>query len=299
MAAPPSVPPPTSLSALPPAAPSHPSISLLPFSIGHDGPAPISTYFHPRPRDPSTPDALKASFRGREIFSTPFPLPPSYTGLIFSTTVPAPPPPAVAPLPPAKRARTMMPIAARGRGRGGAIGTRRSPRKVVQEQRYSLDSDDEDAVMQEPPRAESPSLPLPITVSGPSTPASQPAPKEEEEEDATEEEALGRDLQLLVPLATFEGIQIWHPDMALDREQDVYARNLVEFVGIAAMVRFSLYWREGRELMDVGVCADSCLLGGGLEGQRGLWWEMITRYVRRELRFAPSDLLARPPRPLR
>lgn len=128
------------------------------------------------------------------------------------------------------------------------MGTRRSPRKVVQEQRrYSLDSDDEDEVMQEPTRTESPSpvlLPVLAAVSVPSTPASQP--KEEEEEDATED-ALERDLQFLVPHATFEGIQIWHPDMALDPEQDVYARNLVEFVGIAAMVRGPLpfWWEEG------------------------------------------------------
>ncbi|BGP66098.1 hypothetical protein NBRC10512v2_007493 [Rhodotorula toruloides] len=74
--------------------PSLPSISLLPFSLAHDGPAPISTYFRPRPY-PSTSEAepahRQASFRGRRVVSTVLSLPEGYQGLVFSTSAPLPP----------------------------------------------------------------------------------------------------------------------------------------------------------------------------------------------------------------
>ncbi|BGP35534.1 hypothetical protein JCM10296v2_007374 [Rhodotorula toruloides] len=74
--------------------PSLPSISLLPFSLAHDGPAPISTYFRPRPY-PSTsgaePAHRQASFRGRRVVSTVLSLPEGYQGLVFSTSAPLPP----------------------------------------------------------------------------------------------------------------------------------------------------------------------------------------------------------------
>ncbi|CEQ42535.1 SPOSA6832_05135, partial [Sporobolomyces salmonicolor] len=105
--------PQTVLSLSPAPLPQLPSISLLPFSLAFDGPAPISTYFHPRPysQDPSpscttTPTAAgapaaaavpvkhrQAAFRGRRVVSSFLPVPSGYQGLVFSTTAPLPPPP--------------------------------------------------------------------------------------------------------------------------------------------------------------------------------------------------------------
>ncbi|GAA5986096.1 hypothetical protein JCM5350_004431 [Sporobolomyces pararoseus] len=80
--------------------PSLSSISLLPCSLAFDGPAPISTYFHPRPYVPesTTPDLeekqqphRQAAFRGRRLISTTFSLPQGYKGLVFSTKAAVPP----------------------------------------------------------------------------------------------------------------------------------------------------------------------------------------------------------------
>ncbi|GJN94512.1 hypothetical protein Rhopal_007594-T1 [Rhodotorula paludigena] len=74
--------------------PSLDSVSLLPFSLAHDGPAPLSTYFLPRAY-PAGPDAppqhRQATFRGRRIVSSRLDLPQGYRGLVFSTSAPLPP----------------------------------------------------------------------------------------------------------------------------------------------------------------------------------------------------------------
>ncbi|GAA5872246.1 hypothetical protein JCM16303_001028 [Sporobolomyces ruberrimus] len=75
------------------------SISLLPCSLAFDGPAPISTYFHPRsytpPDAPSSSSASEehrqAAFRGRRLISTFMPVPQGYKGLVFSTRAAVPP----------------------------------------------------------------------------------------------------------------------------------------------------------------------------------------------------------------
>ncbi|GAA5877830.1 hypothetical protein JCM1840_005056 [Sporobolomyces johnsonii] len=93
--------PQTILSVSPAPLPQLPSISLLPFSLAFDGPAPISTYFHPRPysQDPSSSSSdapvqhRQAAFRGRRVVSSFLPVPAGYQGLVFSTAAPLPPPP--------------------------------------------------------------------------------------------------------------------------------------------------------------------------------------------------------------
>ncbi|GAA5877330.1 hypothetical protein JCM3774_001638 [Rhodotorula dairenensis] len=86
--------------------PSTSLVSLLPFTLAHDGPAPISTFFHPRPYHTAGPAATaaaedegrstltehrQAAFRGRRVVSSTLVLPDGYTGLVYSTTVPLPP----------------------------------------------------------------------------------------------------------------------------------------------------------------------------------------------------------------
>ncbi|GAA5935153.1 hypothetical protein JCM1841_000187 [Sporobolomyces salmonicolor] len=164
--------PQTVLSLSPAPLPQLPSISLLPFSLAFDGPAPISTYFHPRPysQDPSpscttTPTAAgapaaaavpvkhrQAAFRGRRVVSSFLPVPSGYQGLVFSTTAPLPPPPEEDDLAgtrsraaeareerSAKRAkRAEDGSAEEGRVKGlaeGQEGMRRSPRKAAAEAR--------------------------------------------------------------------------------------------------------------------------------------------------------------------
>lgn len=266
------------------------SIDLLPFSIAHDGPAPVSGYFHPTPRAPPgashpspspSPSAaalvpLQAAFRGRLVCSTPLPLPAGYTGLVFSTTAPAPtlPPPVIAaskrPAPasasassrPAKR----LSLAAGARGVAG--GSRRSPRKAVRAA-YKLDSDESDeeeeelvVKQEEEGRAEvrieieetvveeavGPVAVAPISLSAnpsllvepPSSPPPKPATEAEAKQgDAAAEESdlLERDVKYLVPVATFGGLQVWNADYApTSLEEDVFAKGVGEWIRVAGMV---------------------------------------------------------------
>ncbi|BGP43658.1 hypothetical protein JCM10450v2_007838 [Rhodotorula kratochvilovae] len=77
--------------------PALPSISLLPFSLAHDGPAPLSTFFLPRPYDApgssveTTTTHRQAAFRGRRVVSSLLELPSGYMGMVFATTAPLPP----------------------------------------------------------------------------------------------------------------------------------------------------------------------------------------------------------------
>lgn len=77
--------------------PSTSTVSLLPFSLAHDGPAPISTYFHPRPyagiagSAAAAAEHRQAAFRGRRVVSSTLALPDGYTGLVYSTSAPLPP----------------------------------------------------------------------------------------------------------------------------------------------------------------------------------------------------------------
>ncbi|KWU45524.1 hypothetical protein RHOSPDRAFT_32826 [Rhodotorula sp. JG-1b] len=96
------VPPQTLLSLASHPVPSTSTVSLLPFTLAHDGPARISTFFHPRPypsaaakdqegATTTTPVHRQAAFRGRRIVSSTLSLPEGYRGLVYSTTAPLPP----------------------------------------------------------------------------------------------------------------------------------------------------------------------------------------------------------------
>lgn len=97
------VPPQTLLSLASHPVPSTSTVSLLPFTLAHDGPARISTFFHPRPYpSPAAKDEegattttttahRQAAFRGRRIVSSTLSLPEGYRGLVYSTTAPLPP----------------------------------------------------------------------------------------------------------------------------------------------------------------------------------------------------------------
>ncbi|GAA5919666.1 hypothetical protein JCM5296_004526 [Sporobolomyces johnsonii] len=159
--------PQTVLSLSPAPLPQLPSISLLPFSLAFDGPAPISTYFHPRPysQHPSSSSSdapvqhRQAAFRGRRVVSSFLPVPAGYQGLVFSTAAPLPPPPPSSSLlednlaakksnaareeRSAKRAKLAEDGGSGSREREGRVkglaegqeGMRRSPRKAAAEAR--------------------------------------------------------------------------------------------------------------------------------------------------------------------
>lgn len=248
--------------------PQLPAISLLPFSINYDGPARVSTYFHPSPVPSTSASATddehrqQAAFRGRLLLSRRVPLPEGYSGLVFSTSTPAPAPvkneaQAEEEERKAKRARL---DATREKERTAAVarGLRRSPRKVVRKevQRFSLDSDDEEeegaegmkeegseatlvAVEEQPQEMkELGDLPTsldPIPVPAARTPSPEPAGTIAEEEASTEQE-LGRDIRYLKPTHTFSSLDIWHADHAGELGDDVYARGMSEWIGLSAKV---------------------------------------------------------------
>lgn len=284
-----------------------PSVSLLPFAIAHDGPAKIATYFSTRPRKLTAhlglehlrkqmrrvanalrgiegsdePEAgvvpLEGAFRGRLLLSTPILLPDGYTGLVFTTTTPAP---AIVPVKvveqPAKRIKldaASSRTEAGDKGKGKVLmsapdGRRRSPRKkpatkVV----YSMDSDDDGeegtldaAAIKEEDVAGTDQV---VTVEQSTTniapsplnsDQSQPSPSASTEESSIptsatdtpfdsqmpmdlEHDPLVRDVQALVPNVTFSSIQIWSADIEMDPEQDLFAKGLLEWFRVAEKVR--------------------------------------------------------------
>lgn len=71
---------------LAPAAPSaEEEVHLLPFSLGYSGPAPVSSFFRPRPAPANHPypGSTIASFRGRALVAQELELPRGYRGVIL------------------------------------------------------------------------------------------------------------------------------------------------------------------------------------------------------------------------
>lgn len=103
-----------------------------------------------------------------------------------------------------------------------------------------------DVVVDERPSTPPPSSSLPIlpASSAPLTFDTSPSSTHNDVLSNKEEEmtALERDIQYLTPISTFNHLQIWNPDIELDKEEDVYARTLGEWVGIAEMVRFVCFF---------------------------------------------------------
>lgn len=290
------------------------SISLLPCQIAHDGAAKIATYFPARPRTIKTtpilsqltnlaskvvnitssifglqteerkvvksPVPLEAAFRGRLLLSTPVVVPEGYTGLVFSTTTPAPTAVVTSVKSksheerPAKRVKVEIESSRNVTGTAKALmnlpdGRRRSPRKKPASKIiYSMDSDDEDepaesgddypatpvdieivvkgvTVTEEIAEAvemdlsnEPDSTQLAVNVSAPSSQQSTffettTTPLDSQK---IEGDDLARDVQMLIPHSTFSSIQIWTADLALDPEEDLYAKGLLEWFAIADKV---------------------------------------------------------------
>lgn len=307
------------------------SISLFPFSINYDGPAPISTYFHPSPvpstssssndadAAPPPPQHQEAAFRGRLVVSTSVPLPTGYKGLVYETTTPIPAKVVeVEKVKVEKKVVKKMKLddaTAEGeRKKAVELGLRRSPRKakkvVVQ---YSMDSDeseveeegakeeqkeeeskmDEDepsqvaTVVEEEvtttttvttetttveeaviPPTETPAAPLPPLSAGssllvaPVTPPPAPVPELEDLPEAKEEEEdtkLARDVKHLIPVALFDRIELWNADFKADLQEDLYARTIGEWVGVAEKVRLGC-WSRVAQLLTMDLTADSRLL---------------------------------------
>lgn len=284
--------------------PSHSSISLLPFCIGFDGPANISTYFHPTPllstsvastdEQPPKPLQQQAAFRGRLLVSTRVLVPEGYTGLVFSTLSPAPPPVVASAsstrAPPAKRVKVEEDkVAAAERRKAMAAGLRRSPRKrVIKKEvvkRFMLDSDEEEEegdVGAEAGSASAVVVEETVTVAlsatssvtliedtaatpkeeatvGPSVKEVTPEPQAEPEPvEELDDLPLDRDERHLKPSATFESIDIWHPDYAGDLQDDPYARTITEWIGLSAKVSFRPSSQFLERCMKLCYVADAC-----------------------------------------
>lgn len=199
----------------------------------------------------STPLTLPAGFTGL-VFSTSTPVPPPAASASTATPSRAAKKPKVAQPTPADdgvgKGKPLM---------RAPLGTRRSPRKQVAQAKFSMDSDSDDdaddagegepsaepsqvdvldgeladeapATALEPPAplvAQSSASSLLLTET-PATPrseaGSQPTLETKRDVDAAGldevEDSLARDVQVLVPQATFSTIQIWHADFALDME---------------------------------------------------------------------------------
>lgn len=69
---------------------------------------------------------------------------------------------------------------------------------------------------------------------------SNPDQDENQEQEQAEESDSIRDVQELIPYATFDTIQIWNADYELDVGQDVFCRTLSEWIGVGAKVSYFL-----------------------------------------------------------
>lgn len=268
------------------------SISLLPFTIGFDGLAPISTYFINRIRTSTsksltkdeTLSVLEGSFRGRQVLSTPIDLPLGFKGLVFSTTTPTISNTSVEQDSKPKANKKVKlnsneEFVVEGKGKGKEIilpsiaGRRTSPRKKVAVIKYAMDSDDDEAeeedemltkeveiakmkeeeivsmeVEQFQIEITAPSSPIAPTVSlsisskrtlsvedsSSSILSTTDTPVESQSSATTlDEDEKVKDLQELIPSATFNSIQIYNADYELDVEEDVFVKTINEWVGLS------------------------------------------------------------------
>ncbi|KAI5478999.1 ribonuclease H2, subunit C [Pseudohyphozyma bogoriensis] len=142
-------------------------------------------------------------------------------------------------------------------GEGGEMAVEEVEETVVVEEKVVIEADavknEEEMPLQpsSPVMVDAPILPDPpsltlfahssltqtIEISTPTTPITEsesgsqllPAPTDDDER-------LARDVQYLVPTATFDTIQIWNADYQLDKQEDVYAKAINEWFGVAEMI---------------------------------------------------------------
>lgn len=254
-------------------------IDLLPFSINHEGPALIESYFHPTPvastaastvPAPSAPGAEphEAAFRGRLLVSSHLPLPAGYTGLVFSTSQPLPPAPVEVKT--VKRARATTPEAGTTRASkrlslGGGVslgmGRRRSPRKAVRKA-YALSSEDEEEVKEEDAAVEATEITIEETVATTTVKTEEVASEVKNEIPETEADTalLDNDVKYLQPVATFASIRMWNADHGLATlEDDLFSRGIHEFTKFAAMVSpVSDCYFDNRDLSGFRLSLSAC-----------------------------------------
>lgn len=293
------------------------SLHLMPFTLCHDGPAAISTYFLARPVEAAgqvdqEPQRYEAAFRGRYVHGTEVQLPNDFTGVLFSSpdhgstsTTPALPTPAP---PPAKKAAARGAAASlRGKGKGrisaaaaaaaARTGRRTSPRKsgaavAKSKAAFSLDDDDSDEERERQAEAEAlqaqgeeetahqvkkrrtsvdeaveaiwnradevaTAATPPLTTLNDDDAASSVVPTESGSTLASTSvsttltmpsssppSTTSRAARPFKPVASFDRITMWKPDVPLDRECDIYAKTIEEWTGLAHLVRLNPWHRR-------------------------------------------------------
>lgn len=229
--------------------------NLMPFHIGYDGKAPMSTYFHVRPAPQSqyvgapstnsnndasgtlsssdTPEAPAAAagpalaeskpkknrflsaFRGRTMHGLEVGLPEGYTGLILQ---PASPSSAAATGTWQSTTTTQQRRRPSVKEKMKSLVSRRRTRrgKVQQQQNACSDEDEEDDAEMMDAGA-----------------GGDGAGDEGEEEIEQEDHILSR---TLVPVGQFQGFTLWNADIPVDEGEDVYVRSLTEWYQISDAV---------------------------------------------------------------
>jgi len=184
----------------------HASPHLMPFHIAHDGPAPFSTYFHPKPAPPKfgadgqhehpPRERTSASFRGRAIEGVVVELPEGYTGVVMQGESGSSKAGTQTKEDAAKEAKKKA-LKDEKRGKG-----RRTKARVVVDEEEDGDEDLNGMRVDE--------VPVPDEA-----PPARP----------------------LVPTGTFESFVLWGADHPVDDAMDEYVKGLTEWTRLAAEVR--------------------------------------------------------------
>ena len=250
------------------------SVSLLPFHLNFNGPAPISTYFLTRP-DPEVSSKDEkgeiAAFRGRGLYGNLITLPNDYSGRILKSLKPnlskrsVPVPDLLASR--KRKAFTPPPLPSRGNRvditAGGLKKVRRSPR--IARMTFSLDDsspvsvksdtgEEEEMVLEksEVMVVEESVMTLPegnVTLTSVETiletheersdtdlTETEIEDNEDLDQEALETETSDITINLRT-VGTFNQFKLWNPDrVPVDVNGDIYLRSLNEFINLSTLV---------------------------------------------------------------
>ncbi|KAF8315359.1 zf-ZPR1-domain-containing protein [Clavulina sp. PMI_390] len=196
--------------------------SLMPFHISHTGPGPISTYFVVKTITNDAAQSLDrstfiSSFRGRMIQALKTSLPNGYTGLAFK----------IDPANSSEGDEQVTNQLKRPRRSTSPTKPKKRVKEVVTGSRRSRRVSRDVLVVEEP-----------VTAHNEDIYAMMSEVVQEEEAEPTEPTALQNDApsRSMLPVASFQSVLVWYPDVVLNDGRDEYLRSMDEWTRLAMVV---------------------------------------------------------------
>lgn len=211
--------------------------NLMPFNIDYDGPAPIDSFLVLRTAPPSDNEKEERSqsyisaFRGRAIQSTPLPLPAGYTAKLITVSQVAP----EASTSSASRSsnEVVAAIAEKFEAKEREAKRQRLAKPPQRQQRFSMDSDDDEGNGEEEDGFSQEASPEPYQPSAPLSPDIEAT----EVSGAEGKQAKGEGPKIRIsPLAEVSGdeLRIWGADGPIDKGDDTFVRTIAEWYSVVS-----------------------------------------------------------------